>query len=69
MLFSSAVCTILFRSGPLTRPLHVHSPGTFLIDYVRVWQKKGQTDVTCDPESHPTADYINQYMEYYTNRE
>lgn len=42
-------------------------PGTFLIDYVRVWQKKGQTDVTCDPESHPTADYINKYMEYYTN--
>jgi hypothetical protein len=34
-----------------------------------VWQKKGQTDVTCDPESHPTADYINKYMEYYTNRE
>lgn len=24
-------------------------PGTFFIDYVRVWQEKGKTDVTCDP--------------------
>ena len=68
MLF--ALLPLLSQSQPLTpNRLHVHSPGTFLIDYVRVWQKKGQTDVTCDPESHPTADYINKYMEYYTNRE
>lgn len=25
-------------------------PGTFYIDYVRVWQEKGKTDITCDPE-------------------
>lgn len=43
-------------------------PGYMYIDYVRVWQEKGKVDVTCDPASHPTANYINEYMEYYTNR-
>jgi len=42
-------------------------PGTFRIDYVRVWQPKGETSITCDPDDHPTTDYINRYMEYYTN--
>lgn len=25
-------------------------PGVMRIDYVRVWQQKGKTDVTCDPK-------------------
>ena len=54
------------------RPTHLacllYSPGTFRIDYVRVWQPKGETSITCDPDDHPTTDYINRYMEYYTNR-
>lgn len=44
------------------------SPGTMHVDYVRVWQEKGKTDVSCDPKDHPTAKYIDKYMEYYTNR-
>ena len=43
-------------------------PATMYIDYVRVWQPQGQTDITCDPPEYPTQDYINTYMEYYTDR-
>lgn len=42
-------------------------PGTMYVDYVRVWQEKGKTDITCDPKDHPTADYIDKFIEYYTN--
>lgn len=34
-------------------------PSTMLVDYVRVYQKKGQTNIGCDPEDFPTAAYIN----------
>ncbi|CAD6582269.1 MAG: hypothetical protein CYPHOPRED_001879, partial [Cyphobasidiales sp. Tagirdzhanova-0007] len=42
-------------------------PATMYIDYVRVWQPQGQTDISCDPPEYPTQDYINTYMEYYTD--
>lgn len=42
-------------------------PGTLRIDYVRVWQEKGKTSITCDPEDYPTADYINRHIDLYTN--
>lgn len=44
-------------------------PGYMYVDYVRVWQEKGKGDISCNPKSHPTADYINTYIDYYTNRE
>ena len=34
-------------------------PSTMLVDYVRVYQKKGQKNIGCDPSDFPTADYIN----------
>ena len=37
-------------------------PSTMLIDYVRVYQKKGQKNIGCDPPDFPTADYINTYV-------
>ena len=37
-------------------------PSFMLIDYVRVYQKKGQKNVGCDPPDFPTADYINTYV-------
>ena len=33
-----------------------------LVDYVRVYQKKDQKNIGCDPEDFPTADYINTYV-------
>ncbi|THH03311.1 hypothetical protein EW145_g6360 [Phellinidium pouzarii] len=42
-------------------------PATMLVDYVRVYQKKGSKNIGCDPEDFPTADYINTYIEAYTN--
>ncbi|PAV20766.1 glycoside hydrolase family 16 [Pyrrhoderma noxium] len=42
-------------------------PSTMLVDYVRVYQKKGSKNIGCDPDDFPTADYINTYIEAYTN--
>ncbi|TNY23923.1 beta-glucan synthesis-associated protein-domain-containing protein [Rhodotorula diobovata] len=41
-------------------------PGSLLIDYVRVYQK-GDAKIGCDPKSHPTAKYIEDHMDMYTN--
>ena len=38
-----------------------------LIDYVRVYQRKGQTNIGCDPKGFPTADYINRHLDSYSN--
>jgi len=42
-------------------------PVTMYVDYIRVYQPKGQNNVGCDPKDFPTAKYINTYMEAYTN--
>ncbi|KAK4331397.1 Beta-glucan synthesis-associated protein KRE6 [Rhodotorula toruloides] len=42
-------------------------PGHLRIDYVRVYQKKGQKNVGCDPPDMPTSKYINSHMDLYTN--
>lgn len=43
-------------------------PATFKIDYVRVYQPDGQPDrISCDPQDHPTAAYINSHPEVYYN--
>ncbi|KAJ1034868.1 hypothetical protein NDA18_000476 [Ustilago nuda] len=46
---------------------HLRFPGKMLIDYVRVYQPEGQTNIGCDPEDFPTQDYINRHIEAYTN--
>ncbi|KAG5652377.1 hypothetical protein H0H81_005207 [Sphagnurus paluster] len=40
-------------------------PAEFLIDYVRVYQRKGQTNIGCNPKAFPTEDYINNHKEAY----
>jgi hypothetical protein len=40
-------------------------PGEMLVDYVRVYQRKGQTNVGCSPKDFPTEDYINRHMDSY----
>ncbi|KAF8603602.1 beta-glucan synthesis-associated [Ceratobasidium sp. AG-I] len=46
---------------------HLVFPTWMLVDWVRVYQPKGQYNVGCDPPDFPTAEYINTYPEAYTN--
>ncbi|KAK4703593.1 beta-glucan synthesis-associated protein KRE6, partial [Phenoliferia sp. Uapishka_3] len=42
-------------------------PSIMRVDYVRVYQANDQIRVGCDPDDHPTADYIKLMGEAYTN--
>ncbi|KAG1867668.1 beta-glucan synthesis-associated [Suillus subluteus] len=42
-------------------------PAEMLVDYVRVYQRKGQTNIGCSPADYPTEDYINRHMDSYMN--
>jgi beta-glucanase (GH16 family) len=42
-------------------------PSEMLIDYVRVYQRKGHTNIGCDPKDFPTADYIQRHIDSYSN--
>ncbi|KAF8878855.1 beta-glucan synthesis-associated protein-domain-containing protein [Infundibulicybe gibba] len=37
-------------------------PAEMLVDYVRVYQRRGQSNVGCDPKDYPTANYINNHL-------
>ncbi|KAF8560220.1 glycoside hydrolase family 16 protein [Imleria badia] len=42
-------------------------PTTMKIDWIRVYQPKNAVNIGCDPKDFPTAAYINQYLEAYSN--
>ncbi|KIY51861.1 SKN1-domain-containing protein, partial [Fistulina hepatica ATCC 64428] len=42
-------------------------PAEMLIDYVRVYQRKDQKNVGCDPPDYPTSEYIDAHMSAYSN--
>ncbi|KAH9898330.1 glycoside hydrolase family 16 protein [Cubamyces lactineus] len=42
-------------------------PSTMRIDYIRVYQDPNNINIGCDPADFPTAAYINEYSEAYTN--
>jgi hypothetical protein len=42
-------------------------PAVMRVDYVRWYQKKGHTMVTCDPPGFETTKYIKDHMNAYTN--
>jgi len=42
-------------------------PGLMLVDYVRVYQRTGETNIGCDPPGFPTADYIQRHPDTYGN--
>ncbi|KAJ7574310.1 beta-glucan synthesis-associated [Mycena floridula] len=46
---------------------HLTFPTTMRIDYIRVYQDPKQINIGCDPENFPTAAYIQEYIEAYTN--
>ncbi|KAG0709871.1 glycoside hydrolase family 16 protein [Suillus ampliporus] len=37
------------------------------VDYIRVYQPSNARNIGCDPKDFPTEDYINTYIEAYTN--
>lgn len=42
-------------------------PTIMHIDYVRIYQKAGETIVTCDPPGYPTTEYIEKHAAAYQN--
>jgi len=46
---------------------HLVWPAIMYVDYVRVYQDPSNINIGCDPQDFPTAAYINEYMEAYTN--
>lgn len=42
-------------------------PAEMRIDYVRVYQRTGESNVGCNPDRFPTTDYINNHLEAYTS--
>lgn len=42
-------------------------PAELRFDYVRVYQRKGSTNIGCDPSAYPTAKYINDHLDAYTS--
>ncbi|KDQ64379.1 glycoside hydrolase family 16 protein [Jaapia argillacea MUCL 33604] len=46
---------------------HIPFPVHMRVDYIRVYQPTGQTNIGCNPTAYPTESYINQYLEAYSN--
>lgn len=46
---------------------HLPFPAHMRVDYIRVYQPPNSRNIGCDPRDFPTADYINTYIEAYTN--
>ncbi|KAF7332337.1 hypothetical protein MKEN_00115400 [Mycena kentingensis (nom. inval.)] len=42
-------------------------PAEMLVDYVRVYQRDGETNIGCDPSDYPTMDYIDKHASAYNN--
>ncbi|KXN90601.1 Beta-glucan synthesis-associated protein KRE6 [Leucoagaricus sp. SymC.cos] len=42
-------------------------PAHMRVDYIRVYQPEDEINIGCNPKDFPTTDYINQYIEAYTN--
>ncbi|CAE6351177.1 unnamed protein product [Rhizoctonia solani] len=55
-----------YNFGPIDFE-HLVFPAYMLVDYIRVYQPVNQQNIGCDPPDFPTANYINTYIEAYTN--
>ena len=42
-------------------------PAIMQVDYVRVYQRAGQTNIGCDPPDYPTKKYIDDHPEAYSS--
>lgn len=43
-------------------------PAEYLIDHVRIYQHPDRVSITCDPEDHPTSEYISSHPKAYYNK-
>ncbi|KAI0348522.1 beta-glucan synthesis-associated [Trametopsis cervina] len=46
---------------------HLTFPTVMKVDYIRVYQDPSNKNIGCDPVDFPTAAYIDQYIDAYTN--
>ena len=46
---------------------HLQFPIHMKVDYIRVYQPKGQENIGCDPTDFPTQAYIERYIDAYNN--
>lgn len=46
---------------------HIPFPVHMRIDYIRVYQPSNARNVGCDPPNFPTAKYIEDHIEAYSN--
>lgn len=46
---------------------HIPFPVHLKFDWIRVYQPSNAKNIGCDPKDFPTAKYIEQYNEAYTN--
>lgn len=42
-------------------------PAVMQVDYVRIYQRKGQTNIGCDPPDYPTKKYIDDHPSAYSS--
>ena len=42
-------------------------PTEMLVDYVRIYQRKGHENVGCSPDDYPTEEYITNHLAAYTS--
>ncbi|KAI0250774.1 glycoside hydrolase family 16 protein [Lactifluus subvellereus] len=48
--------------------MHLQFPGKMYVDYIRVYQRSDVANgIGCDPPSHPTATYIKNHLNAYSN--
>lgn len=45
----------------------INFPVHMMVDYVRIYQPEDAISMTCDPEDHPTTDYIQQHLNIYSD--
>ncbi|EJF62408.1 beta-glucan synthesis-associated [Dichomitus squalens] len=55
-----------FNFGPVDLA-HLPFPVHMRVDYIRVYQPSNAINIGCDPKDYPTAAYIEQYLEAYSN--
>ena len=42
-------------------------PAEMLVDYVRIYQRKGQQNIGCSPDDYPTEEYIRDHWQAYNS--
>ncbi|KAK1221780.1 hypothetical protein PQX77_015398 [Marasmius sp. AFHP31] len=56
------------RNWQQIKPETLIFPAEMTFDYVRIYQRKGHTNIGCNPKDYPTSDYIGLHMDQYTDR-